>query len=561
MSEVQTETSAFLHSSIEYQSVSDIGMRRKENQDRSSFVERPDFKVFIVADGMGGAKGGAQAAQVAVDTISKHFHSAEHVDADLIFKSILSANKEIFQDSIADPELTGMGTTVVMLVITADRVFIANVGDSRAYKIRQGKSLQLTEDHTLVTELLKAGLIDEEQAGDHPVAHMLTRSLGPAVKVEVDCFLDSPGPITDDTYLLCSDGLYNLVSDQEIGEIVSQNSLDIALEKLVNLANSRGGTDNITIYLVKVKNWEGREEIAPLEIKTNKSLVPHNSLKINNGEEAFEKVLLRYKESNPLKQMTKDVDGNFRFFKSLWFTSGLFVIILFLAWQYYAVQQKNILSTRQIKTMTKKSLAKPLRAKSQSVDAGKVYAKYLQAIKVGTLTDLLANQSKLEEKYVELTEQYSANSKILNELNKKLSLWYGRKEQFEMEGAMSLANEIAEISGEIAEKQQVFQEISWEYLQELEILRKNSQDEQRKENVSSLLQKRKNAMKEMELGIYSVIQEKIDKINKDIADLIVQNSEFSEQLDLMEAELKILHMAEGKTKEELLGELHGMMAG
>lgn len=238
--------------SIRNASASDIGLRREENQDSYGIIESDNFKLFIVADGMGGVKGGGVASSLAINVLKECLEDKAELNANAICAAVKHANAEIFEKGTNDPSLAGMGTTYVGLGFVGTTLFVSSVGDSRAYRVRDNNIVQLTTDHTLVQELLKSGAISPDQADNHPVSHMLTRSLGPAPDTEVDCFVCSDGPARGDIYLLCSDGLYNLVRDHEMAQIVQDNYIDTAVQKLIKLANERGGTDNITVIVVEV---------------------------------------------------------------------------------------------------------------------------------------------------------------------------------------------------------------------------------------------------------------------------------------------------------------------
>ena len=236
---------------VQYTAATDIGMRREENQDSYGVIENKAFRFFIVADGMGGVQGGATASKMAVSIVEQFLKDKKVLTVNDIYESISVANKLIFEKGTQDASLNGMGTTFVGIAFVDNKIFVVNVGDSRAYCIRGNRIQRLTEDHTLVMELVRSGTISVEQASNHPVSHMLTRSLGPTPEIEIDCHLSNTCPIPDDCYLLCSDGLYNMVAESEMLEIISQNSLDQATEMLIELANQRGGTDNITLILIK----------------------------------------------------------------------------------------------------------------------------------------------------------------------------------------------------------------------------------------------------------------------------------------------------------------------
>jgi len=242
----ESEQAAIMHAAR-----SDIGMRREENQDSFGIIEGDGYKLFIVADGMGGVKGGALASSLAIETIKSSLASNGRPSTEDVVNSIQRANAEIFAKGSADPSLNGMGTTFVALFFQETRLTVFNVGDSRAYRFRQDQVDRLSEDHTLVMELVRSGTIDVEQAANHPVSHMLTRSLGPAEEVEVDVIEVGDGPYHTDLFLICSDGLYNHVKDGEMLALMQENRLENAVEKLIELANKRGGTDNITIIGVE----------------------------------------------------------------------------------------------------------------------------------------------------------------------------------------------------------------------------------------------------------------------------------------------------------------------
>lgn len=233
-------------------SKTDIGQKREENQDSFGSALSDEFKFFFVCDGMGGVKGGAVASQLAVSVIESACKDLATLDSEAIRSAVADANARIFERGTNDEQLSGMGTTFVGLAFIKNRMLITSVGDSRAYRIRDGEITQLTEDHTLVMELLRSGSITEEQAINHPVSHMLTRSLGPAPEIEIDCWESPEAPCPGDKYLLCSDGLYNMLGLEELGEVILSLPPEEAVEELISLANLRGGHDNITVMLVSL---------------------------------------------------------------------------------------------------------------------------------------------------------------------------------------------------------------------------------------------------------------------------------------------------------------------
>lgn len=246
-------------SSLRCAAGTDVGMRREENQDSFGVVRHSAFQGFFVADGMGGVKGGAIASRLAISVLEQALPPlGAGIKPESLSSVVSTANAKIFEQGTAQPELAGMGTTLVGLVFTPGGMLVVNVGDSRAYRIRGDSISQISEDHTLVRELVRSGAISSQEAEHHPVSHMLTRSLGPLAEVIVECRRESDEPQEGDIYVLCSDGLYNFVQDHEILDVVRQNPLDDANQILINLANRRGGSDNITVLVVSVGEVGGR---------------------------------------------------------------------------------------------------------------------------------------------------------------------------------------------------------------------------------------------------------------------------------------------------------------
>ena len=244
---------------LHYAAISDVGRRRANNQDAFKLVPSevddwtPRGHVFIVADGMGAHAAGELASKMAVDAISHHYHKFGKLSPPEALKAaVLEANKEIYDRGQENVDFHNMGTTASILVVLPQGALVGHVGDSRVYRVRGSRLDQLTFDHSLVWELRKHGQIsaNAEQFTSIP-KNVITRSLGPNQAVEVD--IEGPDPIAvGDTYLLCSDGLTGRVSDEELGPILSSMSPLEAAHLLVDLANLRGGPDNITVVVVQV---------------------------------------------------------------------------------------------------------------------------------------------------------------------------------------------------------------------------------------------------------------------------------------------------------------------
>ncbi|MGH2880716.1 MAG: Stp1/IreP family PP2C-type Ser/Thr phosphatase [Solirubrobacteraceae bacterium] len=231
----------------EHWSGSDTGLQRRANED-SLLVRSP---LFIVADGMGGAQAGEVASRVAVETFSSGLAAGADPQESLA-RQVQEANTRINDLSHERSEHAGMGTTITALYVGEQEVAIAHVGDSRAYCLRDGELLRLTDDHSLVDELIKQGKLTPEEAEYHPQRSVITRALGPepAVEVDVRSFRARPG----DLYLICSDGLTTMVGEQRLGELLGSHSrLRDAGEALIAAANAAGGKDNITVVLLRLE--------------------------------------------------------------------------------------------------------------------------------------------------------------------------------------------------------------------------------------------------------------------------------------------------------------------
>ncbi len=240
---------------LEVFSRSDIGLVRKENQDSCSFSVISSSCVWaVVCDGMGGAKGGKTASSTAVEYITVYLNN-NYVDdmsdddlSSLLIEAVDGANAEVFKKSTDDVELTGMGTTCDLVFVRNSKIHVVHVGDSRTYSIRGGKILQLTEDHSVVQEMVKRGELTPEQAQNHPNKNFITRALGVNPSVHID-YIEAEF-VYGDVILICSDGLSNCVSQADIVKTVHENRGVLLVDTLIELAKMGGGYDNITATVV-----------------------------------------------------------------------------------------------------------------------------------------------------------------------------------------------------------------------------------------------------------------------------------------------------------------------
>jgi PPM family protein phosphatase len=244
--------------------LTDVGQRRDHNED--AFIVDPDLKLFVVADGMGGHAGGGTASRLAVETIRDAVKRARDRDPtlfgsgtgvedsalpDVLREAVEAAGARIFQTAQAEPDLQGMGTTVTAALVEGAAAFVAHVGDSRCYLVRDGRIYQVSEDHSLVNEQLKAGAISAEEAKHSRFKNIITRSVGFEQQVQVD--LMGVELQENDALVICCDGLSNLVDDPEILQVVDETPVDDAPARLIALANARGGDDNITVIVIRAR--------------------------------------------------------------------------------------------------------------------------------------------------------------------------------------------------------------------------------------------------------------------------------------------------------------------
>lgn len=232
----------------------DVGLKREINQD--SILVDKGLQLFIVADGMGGHKGGEVASAMAIETaqeiIKERIHLPRSSPRKIMNDAYREASARIHHKSTHEnPELMGMGTTMVGALCLRNKIFLANVGDSRAYLFRDSQIWQLTEDHSLINEQVKAGVISEEEAPHVMGRNVITRSVGFEREVIVDTLerVAEPGEI----YLLCSDGLSGMIEDAEIAKILRETPIDQAVDRCIEAAKSAGGDDNVSVILLKVK--------------------------------------------------------------------------------------------------------------------------------------------------------------------------------------------------------------------------------------------------------------------------------------------------------------------
>ena len=266
--------------------LTDVGRKRKHNED--AYLLDAERGLFVVADGMGGHAAGEVASRLTVESIQEFISGTEDdhdntwpfgynnrysVDGNRLSTAVERANEKVMRAVVNRPELKGMGTTVVAALFDEKRATLVHVGDSRAYLLRESELRRLTDDHSWVQEQVNAGILSEDEARSHPLKNVVTRALGGGMNVAVDLIEIPVGG--GDRFLLCSDGLTGMVSDEEITSALSSlRSLEEIVRGLIDLANERGGVDNITAIVVEVKSGQPAEgPKKPVDISREKTAV------------------------------------------------------------------------------------------------------------------------------------------------------------------------------------------------------------------------------------------------------------------------------------------------
>lgn len=234
----------------------DLGKVRQINQDNYLLLEKPEWQLFVVADGMGGHKSGEVASTLAVETMKELFSSYHLTDLEENWQTYLNsafqeANRRITNLSSSESQYEGMGTTLTVALHKGSKLYIGHIGDSRLYLVHRGEIKRITQDHSLVEELVRQGELTPEQATNHPQRNILLRALGSLPQVSVDFYQEDCYP-KETIIILATDGLTNLVQDTEIMEWVLNFPPEKAVEELINIANKRGGHDNITVLVAQL---------------------------------------------------------------------------------------------------------------------------------------------------------------------------------------------------------------------------------------------------------------------------------------------------------------------
>lgn len=251
-----------IRAGIDVGSLTDVGCHRENNEDRYEYWESASDAEFerkgrlaIVADGMGGYEGGQEASRMAVQTV-KQIYSGDGLPdpQSLLNAGIRAAHQQILQYASEHPGLSGMGTTCTAMAVVGAHLYYAHVGDSRLYLIHEGIISRITRDHSYVNRLVETGLISSQEAETHPHRNILTAAVGAGTEISPEYPASPILLVSDDILLLCTDGLWGVVTDEDIQKTASEKQPQSACESLVRLAKERGGPDNITLMILRIKN-------------------------------------------------------------------------------------------------------------------------------------------------------------------------------------------------------------------------------------------------------------------------------------------------------------------
>ena len=276
-----------------YAGATDTGRTRRRNED--SYVVAPPL--FCVADGMGGAQAGEVASRLAAAAVEEAEPGGPS-GPERVTALIQEANRRVYERASADPTVSGMGTTMTVALVEDDGVTIGHVGDSRAYLVRDGSIKQVTEDHSLVNELVKSGKLSREEAEQHPQRSVITRALGTDPDVDVDAFTVDAQP--GDLFLLCSDGLSSMVDSDEILAVLEENrdDLKLATKSLLAAANRGGGEDNITAVTFEIAE-DGGDTVVMSAVREDDTL---DGMPAVSAGETVENVLQKPEPDSPEAQ-------------------------------------------------------------------------------------------------------------------------------------------------------------------------------------------------------------------------------------------------------------------
>jgi protein phosphatase len=582
----------------------DVGMRREENQDSFGVIRRADFSAFFVADGMGGAQGGAIASRMAIACLETALSTPDYrVAPEQIIALIKDINRQIFEKGSNDPRYAGMGTTLVGLIFSSLGLLEVNVGDSRAYRIRGESIEQISEDHTLVRELVRSGALAETDAEHHPVSHMLTRSLGPVADVQVECRFLPEKPELGDMYVLCSDGLYNFVPESDILAVVRQNPLDDANQILINLANQRGGTDNITALVIAIGEEQLRDRGALPDTVTAESpeAFSNNSdgaVQDGGGRaEVVPPVVQEPTETKPVRKKRIGKGGDFRSVSSstpmlmmLGLTLGVGLVLGGVVRQQFwssrpersvdGGEQQDAVTlglkgdtadnirdsgrsesplselARQIRRVDKASDGSPGDVTSSLSARREVLTQSIATLRLQIeqldrppRTDATANVTATKLRHDALHKEYQLLNTRLDAASRAVTLWVRRQVKFEDPDVFAYPSELEKVgaySDGVKQKLAVIAALSYQYGEKADAAELHPDDEARRTELESLARKRDDLKRELKDEVRKAVAGLFAKSYREYETLKNQQDILWGELQTAKRELEVLTgLAEG----------------
>jgi len=238
-----------------YLSVSEIGLKRFDNEDSIGVMEIHDGLLAIVCDGLGGNKAGEVASRLAIETVFNQFYDNTEIDwVEKIRLAIIEANKSVYEQSTANSELRGMATTVEVLFLKDDTAYWGHVGDSRIYQLKNNKLKQMTKDHSLVQKLVDEGYLTIKEAENHPNKNIIMRALGEQLNIEIDLSKQKISSKDHTKFFLCTDGVSAVINDEELQDILRNTDLELISKTLTQLIEERGAPDNFSFIIITLSN-------------------------------------------------------------------------------------------------------------------------------------------------------------------------------------------------------------------------------------------------------------------------------------------------------------------
>jgi len=452
---------------VECIGITDTGRVREENQDTFAIVNHRGVLCCIVCDGMGGPKGGRRAASMASQFIKEGIQNLESPDSNSIkqtvFESIKKANEAILAASIENVELAGMGTTCLVACFFRTELHIFSVGDSRLYRIREGNVQQLTEDHTLVAELMKAGLIQKTDNSTHLISHILTRSVGPSSNLQIDYLCLPDGPVANDVYVLCSDGLYNCISEKDL-TILAAGDLENGCRHLIEKSNSNGGFDNITIVAVRFKAAfpVHLEDISVPQVFAQ----PHTVQVVEAVDDIFSPVLAEY-----LRQIKniKEEKHHFKILISIALASVMTIWIWRELETFYSLKPPSQQEQQASQVFTPKDQSQLDLLVKQNFLKNRLDKLYTQLDIISAALTQEQNKvvDSLQKQKEALINQINQKSTELENTRQEFKYWSGLQTRMTTEDLVNLASEVGKYNSQLKTLSEQFQVSTWAYLNAL----------------------------------------------------------------------------------------------